>query len=123
MFTKIRPVAAAGLAYAMLGPLLRAQSQAYPVARQGGNYMHNYYLPPAPSSTPWAPAWSPDGKWIAVSMHGSIWKIDPDTGAAIELTAGKTYDSSPEWSPDGKWIVYTTDDEHRRIQLRMLNVT
>ena len=32
----------------------------YPAARHGGNYMHNYYFPPAPSSTPWAPAWSPD---------------------------------------------------------------
>ena len=34
----------------------------YPPARQGGNYMHNFYFPPAPSSTPWAPAWSPDGQ-------------------------------------------------------------
>jgi len=34
----------------------------YPAARHGGNYMHNYYFPPAPSSTPWAPTWSPDGE-------------------------------------------------------------
>ncbi len=27
----------------------------YPAVRHGGNYMHNYYLPPTPSSTPWAP--------------------------------------------------------------------
>ena len=38
----------------------------YPAARHGGNYMHNYYFPPAPSATPWAPAWSPDGEWIAI---------------------------------------------------------
>src|SRR5688572_7257383 len=48
----------------------------YPAARQGGNYMHNYYFPPAPSSTPWAPAWSPDGKTLAVAISGSIWTID-----------------------------------------------
>jgi hypothetical protein len=100
--------------------VLQAQRRVYPAARQGGNYMHNYYFPPAPGSTPWAPDWSPDGKWIAVGMHGSIWKIDPASGAAIQLTASQTYDSSPDWSPDGKWIVYTADEEHRRIQLRIL---
>ena len=30
------------------------QSRVYPAAKQGGNYMNNYYLPPAPSSTPGA---------------------------------------------------------------------
>ena len=79
--------------------------------------MHNYYLPPAPSSTPWAPSWSPDGKSIAVAMSGSIWKVDPTTGVAHELTTGK-YHSSPDWSPDGKWIVYTADDAARRSSSR-----
>ncbi|MCC6860021.1 MAG: CehA/McbA family metallohydrolase [Bryobacterales bacterium] len=102
--------------------VLPAQRRVYPAARQGGNYMHNYYFPPAPGSTPWAPDWSPDGKWIAVGLHGSIWKIDPASGAAIQLTAAETYDSSPDWSPDGKWIAYIADEGHRRIQLRLLNV-
>jgi len=112
----------AGLLLLTAAAVVQAQRRVYPAARQGGNYMHNYYLPPAPGSTPWAPAWSPDGKWIAVGMHGSIWKVDSASGLAIELTAARTYDSSPDWSPDGKWIVYTADDEHRRIQLRMLNI-
>lgn len=99
-----------------------AQDGAYPDARHGGNYMHNYYLPPAPSSTPWAPAWSPDGEWIAFSMHGSIWKVELATGVARELTADAAYHSSPDWSPDGRWIVYTADHGHRRVQLRMLEV-
>ncbi len=84
--------------------------------------MHNFYFPPAPSSTPWMPAWSPDGKWVAVGMSGSIWKVDPDSGVAWELTAGSKYHSSPDWSPDGKWIAYTADDGGRTIQLEMLNV-
>src|SRR5512147_3098350 len=77
-----------------------ARPNPYPAVRQAGNYMHNYYIPPAPGSTPWAPCWSPDGKWIAVAMQGSIWKVDPRTGGAEELTYGTTYHSSPAWSPD-----------------------
>jgi Tol biopolymer transport system component len=94
----------------------------YPAATQGANYMHNYYLPPAPSTTPWAPAWSPDGKWIAVAMQGSIWRVDPATAAATELTYNRRYHSSPAFSPDGKWIVYTAEDGLKRIQLEILNL-
>lgn len=95
----------------------------YASSKHGGNYMHNYYFPPAPSSTPWSPEWSPDGKWIAVAMSGSIWKVDPEIGAAHELTYNRKYHSSPDWSPDGKWIVYTADDGGKTIQLEILNVS
>lgn len=94
----------------------------YPASKHGGTYMFNYYLPPAPSTTPWAPAWSPDGKWIAVAMYGSIWKVDPDSGAAFEISYNRKYHSSPTWSPDGKWIVYTADDDGGAIQLEIVNV-
>ncbi|MEO5742363.1 MAG: hypothetical protein ABIS29_17395, partial [Vicinamibacterales bacterium] len=94
----------------------------YPSARTGGSYMHNYYFPPAPSSTPWAPAWSPDGKSIAVAMSGSIWKVDPATGAAQELTYDRKYHSTPDWSPDGNWVIYTADDGGTTIQLAVVNV-
>jgi len=94
----------------------------YPWARHGGNYMYNFYFPPAPSSTPWAPAWSPDGSAIAVGMGGSIWSIDPATDIATELTRGAKYHSSPTWSPDGRWIIYTADDGGNTIQLEILNV-
>ena len=82
-----------------------AQARAYPEALSGGNYMHNFYFPPAPSSTPWAPDWSPDGEWLAVAMHGSIWRVDPQSGEAFELTYSDAYHSSPDWSPDGRYIV------------------
>ena len=95
----------------------------YPAARHGGNYMHNYYFPPAPSSTPWAPTWSPDGQFVAVSMAGSIWRVDPTTGNAEEMSYNEKYHSSPDWSPDGDWIVYTADDGGKTIQLEILNVT
>ena len=104
-------------------PAASAQLQRpYPAARHGGNYMHNYYLPPAPSSTSWAPAWSPDGDWIAVAMSGSIWRVDPDTGFAEELSYNRSYHSSPDWSPDGRWIIYTADEDNRSIQLEIVEV-
>jgi TolB protein len=84
--------------------------------------MHNYYFPPAPSSTPWAPAWSPDGKSIAVAMSGSIWKVDPASGVAHEVTYDGKYHSMPAWSPDGNWIVYTADDGGKTLQLAIVNV-
>ena len=94
----------------------------YPAARQGGQYMHNYYIPPAPGTTPWWPSWSADGKFIAFAMQGSIWKVELASRIATELTNSGAYHSSPDWSPDGKWIVYTADHDARRIQLELLNV-
>src|SRR5688572_2270459 len=114
--------AAAVAALAAASGLVAQERRTYPGARTGGNYMHAYYLPPAPSSTPWAPSWSPDGKSLAVAMSGSIWKVDPSTGVAQELTYGPTYHSSPNWSPDGRWIIYTADDNSRTIQLEILDV-
>lgn len=109
------------LALSLSGTLAAQFTTAYPPALSGGNYMHNFYFPPAPSSTPWAPAWSPDGKWLGFAMQGSIWKVAPGGGAAFELTHGKTYHSSPDWSPDGRWIVYTADHGRERIQLEVLD--
>ncbi|MBM3804493.1 MAG: hypothetical protein FJW26_19515 [Acidimicrobiia bacterium] len=112
------------LSVALLGPVShRAAPRApYPGAKHGGNYMFNYYLPPSPSTTPWAPAWSPDGKWIAIAMYGSIWKVDPASGTAAELTYSAKYHSSPALSADGTWLIYTADDDGRSIQLEILNL-
>lgn len=94
----------------------------YQASRYGGNYMHSYHFGPAPSSTPWAPAWAPDGQAVAVAMSGSIWRVDVASGAATELTSGAAYHSSPAWSPDGRWIVYTADDGGKSIGLEILEV-
>ena len=114
--------AAAATIVAAVSLVIGQDGRTYPSARTGGNYMHNYYFPPAPSSTPWAPAWSPDGKWIAVAMSGSIWKVDPASGVAHEITYDGKYHSMPDWSPDGNWIVYTADNGGSTIQLASVNV-
>ena len=106
----------------ILSPISIAQQRRYPPSKHGGNYMTNFYFPPAPSSTPWAPAWSPDGSQIAIGMSGSIWKVDLKTEITQELTYNQKYHSSPDWSPDGKWLIYTADDGGQTIQLEILNV-
>jgi len=93
----------------------------YPAAEMGGNYMHNFYLPPAPSSTPWYPVWAPDGERVAVAMSGSIWSVELASGIATELVTGPEYYSSPDYSLDGRWLVYTADDHGRSIGLEVLD--
>ncbi|MFN7934705.1 MAG: CehA/McbA family metallohydrolase [Bryobacteraceae bacterium] len=83
-------------------------------------YMYSYYIPQS-ASTPWRPAWSPDGKEIAFGMSGSLWKIRPGDTTAYELTANATYDSAPAWSPDGRFLVYTAEDANG-VNLMLLNV-
>lgn len=111
--------------------LLIASSQTwaqsvYPRAATGGNYMHNYLLPPAASSTPWWPAWSPDGQWVAFAMDGALWRMRVSggrgDGVAEELLREKEYLSSPEWSPDGQYLAFTADDDGRSINVRVLDL-
>lgn len=122
-----RSLAVASLALAIsFGEVESTRSQGnsrmYPMAKSGGNYMYNYYFGQAPSSTPWAPAWAPDGKSVAVSLSGSIWRVDLATGHADELTADARYHSMPAWSPDGRFLAYVADDGGTTIQLNVLNV-
>jgi hypothetical protein len=67
------------------------------------------HLFPEVTTGPAEPAWSPDGAWIAFSMHGDIWRVPSSGGEAIALTRGPWYYFEPAWSPDGRTIAFTVD--------------
>jgi TolB protein len=67
------------------------------------------HMLPAVSTGPLDPAWSPDGRWIAVSMRGDIWKVPAEGGQAFALTHGPAYHFEPAWSPDGSRIALSMD--------------
>jgi TolB protein len=72
--------------------------------RYGHSDREERHMLPSVSSGPLSPAWSPDGRWIAFSMRGDIWKIPADGGQAIAITSGPAYYFEPAWSPDGSRI-------------------
>src|SRR5512142_1983078 len=67
----------------------------------------------APSTSDWAPAWSPDGTRIAFvrttdgrrSFHVHVMRAD---GTGIRQITHGRFDENPAWSPDGRWIAYSS---------------
>ena len=59
-----------------------------------------------------APAWSPDGQWLAVAANRAgepqLFKIPVGGGTPILLV--KDYAIDPIWSPSGQFLVYSGAD-------------
>lgn len=55
------------------------------------------------------PALSPDGRWLAFSWRGDLWKVNSAGGGrADRLTVHPGDDRLPQWSPDGRWIAFSS---------------
>jgi gamma-glutamyltranspeptidase len=55
------------------------------------------------------PAWSPDGKRLAVVVLDRIWTMRPDGSEGAELTKSPGVEREPAWSPDGTRIALAAD--------------
>lgn len=49
---------------------------------------------------------SPDGKWLAVDLQGSLWIIPAKGGRAVRITDYFNDARQPVWAPDGKSLAY-----------------
>jgi len=52
---------------------------------------------------------SPDGKAIAFSYQGDIYKVSAKGGVAMPLTINAAWEGHPIWSKDGKQIAFASD--------------
>jgi gamma-glutamyltranspeptidase len=55
------------------------------------------------------PAWSPDGKRLAVVVLDRIWTMQPDGRDGSELTKSPGSEREPAWSPDGRRMAFAAD--------------
>jgi tricorn protease len=55
------------------------------------------------------PAISPDGRALAFTWQGDLWRVPVEGGEAVRLTAHSAHDHHPVWSPDGQHIAFASD--------------
>ena len=64
-----------------------------------------------------APAWSPDGKSLALAVatkgNTDIYVLGVASGERRRLTKHQAIDTEPAWSPDGRYLVFTSDRSGR----------
>jgi Tol biopolymer transport system component len=91
--------------------------------------LHHPYTPVGMGGQPPAPAWSPDGHWLAFTA----WAVDPGDGGLwvvradgqeeehhLESDSRAYYD--PIWSPDGRWLAFSSVTQGTAQGLRLAEV-
>jgi TolB protein len=59
------------------------------------------------------PAWSPDGRRLAVVIEDvggtDVWVLDANGRTARRVTSGPARERAPHWSADGRRVTFTTE--------------
>ena len=70
-----------------------------------------------------APAWSPDGQWLAVAAirdgEPQLFKIPVGGGTPLLLV--KEYSTDPIWSPSGEFLAYSGADVGTTFSVKAVN--
>jgi Tol biopolymer transport system component len=68
---------------------------------------------------PFNPQWSPNGRWIAFTQFGSLWKIRADGSHKSRVAKGVASDigTNVSWSPDGRMLVFNKNDDLWRVRV------
>src|SRR5512137_2257344 len=95
----------------------RQQSDLWRVGYDGGDRMQ---LTNTPKNDEWAPAWSPDGRWLAfLSDRGDdvaqtqVWAMPAGGGEARVLTSLPGGVDDFQWSPDSRRLALIAADAER----------
>jgi hypothetical protein len=78
--------------------------------QDGANGTPRRVTPPSFDPLEYAPAWSPDGRWLTFvtwddTARGHVWKVPAAGGAPVRLTRDAGDYVDPVWSPDGRAVV------------------
>jgi dipeptidyl aminopeptidase/acylaminoacyl peptidase len=91
--------------------------------------LHHPYTPVGMGGQPPAPAWSPDGHWLAFTawavdpIEGGLWVVRADGQEEehhLESDSRAYYD--PIWSPDGRWLAFSSVTQGTAQGLRLAEV-
>ncbi len=95
------------LAFSYLGDIWTVDASGGTATRLTIHEAHDY-----------APAWSPDGRWIAFSSkregNYDVWVMPALGGKARQLTMHSADDLVTGWTPDGKYVLFTSARETTR---------
>lgn len=69
------------------------------------------------------PAISPNGKEIAFTYKGDIYKVSVNGGDAQRLTTNEGYDTKPVWSPDGRQIAFMSNRDNNGFDIYLISAT